>query len=262
MNILFIGDITGKPGRKVLQEKLYYVKKEYSVDFTIANAENVSHGVGITYDTLKECEVAGIDFFTSGNHVFRQVEIIPHIEDDDLPLVRPANYPSYYPGKGFKTIEFNGKRILIVNLLGQVFMGTDIDNPYRAIDEILKTEKEGADISLVDIHAEATSEKVALGFYLDGRVNAVVGTHTHVQTADEGLLKGGTAYITDVGMTGPKDSVLWVKPEVIIDKALYPYRHIRYEIQEDGPLMINAVVIGIDDVTNKTSSIERVFKVY
>lgn len=259
MNILFIGDITAKPGRQILQSQLYSLKKELHVDFTIANGENMAHGKGITLQTLKECENTGIDFFTSGNHIYRQNEIIAHMEEGELPLIRPANYPSYYPGDGYKVVDFNGKKILIINLIGQAFMGSDILNPFRTADAILEDPSTQSDITIVDMHGEATGEKIALGWYLDGRVNAVLGTHTHVQTADEHILPKGTAYMTDVGMTGPKNSVLWVKKENVIEASLYPYRFIRHEVEESRPYMINAVLLEIDE-HNKTTQIRRIYK--
>jgi len=207
--ILFFGDIVGKIGRKAIKKVIGDYKKKYSPDFIIANAENLAHGTGATESTLNEMLEAGINFFTSGNHIWKKKEIISVFEEKRIPLIRPANYPEGAPGQGYQLVEVGTKKLLVVNLLGRVFMKEDMDCPFRKIDEILKKySKENLSGIFVDFHAEVTSENVAFGFYVDGRVSAVVGTHTHIPTADNKILPQGTAYVTDVGMVGARDSVL------------------------------------------------------
>lgn len=225
MNILCVGDIVGKPGREFINNNLHRLIKEYKVDFVIANGENCAHGVGITRNTYEELLYAGVDVITLGNHTWAKKEVIEFIEDKSN-LIRPANFPFNNPGRGYTIVEKAGFKVAVINLVGRVFMES-YDCPFKKADEILAKLGQEADIIIVDFHAEATSEKLALGWYLDGRVTAVFGTHTHVQTSDERLLPKGTGYITDIGMTGPYNSILGVDKDIIIKKftTLMPVKH-------------------------------------
>lgn len=251
MNILCIGDIVGKPGREFINNRLPKLITEYKIDFVIANGENSAHGVGITRSTYEELLYAGVDVITLGNHAWSKKEVTEFIEDK-LNIIRPANFPSNNPGRGYTILEKHGKRIAVINLCGRVYMDS-YDNPFNKADEILEKIKDKADIIIVDFHAEATSEKLALGWYLDGRVTAVFGTHTHVQTSDERLLPKGTGYITDVGMTGPYDSILGVDKDIIIKKfvTMMPGK---FEVA-DGKAVFCAILLEVDD--NKLKSIKR-----
>lgn len=256
MNILFIGDIFGNPGRNAIRVFLKDLKEEYRVDVTIANAENSAGGKGLTRDIANELLAAGIDFLTMGNHVWDQRSITSFI-DNEPRLIRPANYPIGAPGKGYGIIRAAGQKVGVLNLSGRVYL-PPLDDPFSlSIRWITELAKE-TPIIVVDIHAEATSEKMALGWFLDGKVTAVLGTHTHVQTADARLLDHGTAYITDVGMTGPRDSVLGVKKELIINRFLTQLP-VKFEAAS-GPIQINAVVINVDESTGKALSITPIQK--
>ena len=260
MHILFIGDIFGRPGRTIVREKLPELVKQHSIDLVIANGENAAAGFGITPPLAEELFELGIEVLTTGNHIWDKREIIEYFESADgnpyspaRRVLRPANYPSPLPGWGV----YEGRTrteipYAVLNLQGRVFMSTN-DDPFRVADQVLKQVK--AKVVLVDIHAEATSEKISMGWYLDGRVTAVVGTHTHVPTADERVLPKGTAYLTDVGMTGPYDSVIGVKKEMIINRFL-TNMPARFEAATDD-IRLCAVVIDCDPSTGKSSSIER-----
>lgn len=251
MNILCVGDIVGKTGRDFTSSKLPKLINEYKIDFVIANGENSAHGVGITRSTYDELIYAGVDVITLGNHTWAKKEIIEFIEDKTN-IIRPANFPANNPGRGYTILEKQGKRIAVINLCGRVYMDS-YDCPFAKADEILKKIEGKADIIIVDFHAEATSEKMALGWYLDGRVTAVFGTHTHVQTSDERLLPNGTGYITDVGMTGPYNSILGVEKDIIIKKfvTMMPSK---FEVA-NGNAVLGAVVLELQD--NKLNSIKR-----
>jgi len=253
MNILFIGDVVGRPGRHYLANNLQRIVEENAIDFTIINGENSAGGVGITKSTYDELLSLGADMVTLGNHSWAKKEILEFIEESDK-LIRPANYPNGTPGRGFRIVEKSGRRIGIVNLCGRVFMDC-IDCPFKTIDEILENIKGKADIVIVDFHAEATSEKLAMGWYLDGRVHAVLGTHTHVQTSDERVLPGGTAYITDAGMTGPINSILGVEKDTVIRKFITGMPA-RFEVAS-GDTILGAVSIQLD-ANNKVTGITRV----
>lgn len=270
IKILFLGDIVGKIARKALTTSLQEIQKELQPDLTIANVENLAHGTGITKKTLKEMQEAGIDFFTSGNHIWKKREAKTIFIEGFFPVIRPANYPPSVDGTGEKIIEIWHKgsdgskkakgQLLVMNLLGRVFFQEDMDCPFRKSDEILeKYRNEKLSGIIVDFHAEATSEKVAFAHYLNGRVSAIIGTHTHIATADNQILSGGTAYITDVGMVGAKDSVIGVDKKNILEKFLkqIPVDH---EIPKKGIVIINAVVIEIDECTNKAVKIDRVYR--
>src|SRR5881397_4338145 len=244
-----IGDVVGKLGRRTVRGLLPEIRRERAIDLVIANGENAAGGRGLTPQTAEELFSAGVDIITSGNHVWENREIYP-VLDSDAPIVRPLNYPEGTPGRGV----YQKDGVAVVNLMGRTFMGAHLDCPFRCADRAL-AELHDSRIIIVDLHAEATSEKIAMGFYLDGRVAAVVGTHTHVPTADERVLPGGTAYITDVGMTGPYDSVIGVKKELIVGKFLNNMP-VRFE-PATGDVRLCAVVIDGDETTGKSKKIER-----
>jgi metallophosphoesterase (TIGR00282 family) len=263
--ILFIGDIVARHGRRLIQQVLPGLKEELNVDFVIANGENITTGHGMTTKAVDEMLSAGVDFFTSGNHVWRKPEYIPELNRKDNPVIRPANYLAGTPGRGYEIVKTPFGKILIINLLGSEGIspysgkhgvGYEIESPFLTIDRILQsTKKEKPAVVIVDIHAEWTSEKVALGHYLDSKVTAVLGTHTHVATADNRILPGGTAYVTDVGMTGPLNSVLGIKTDIIVDrfKGGLPQR---FEVAA-GDGLLNAILLTIDG-NGKAISIERI----
>ncbi len=259
MNILFIGDIFGRPGRIIVKERLPEIVKKHSIDLVIANGENSAAGFGITPALAEELFDLGIDVMTTGNHVWDKREIIEYFQmADDNPhsparrLLRPANFPASLPGWGVYEGSKNGVGYAVLDLQGRVFMGSS-DDPFRVVDQLLA--KVTAKIVFVDFHAEATSEKIAFGWYLDGRVTAVVGTHTHIPTADEIVLPKGTAYITDVGMTGPYDSVIGVKKELVVEKFLKGMPA-RFEAAT-GDVRLCAVVVQCDDKTGRATRMER-----
>ncbi|TCS83025.1 TIGR00282 family metallophosphoesterase [Tepidibacillus fermentans] len=255
MRILFLGDIVGSPGRNAIAENINKIKQKFRPQIIVANGENAAGGRGITEKILKDLMNLGIHVVTMGNHTWDQKDIYQFI--DHFPhLIRPANYPSGTPGKGYTIINFNAHKLAIINLQGRTFLPA-IDCPFRKVEEILEEiRKETANI-LVDFHAEATSEKQAMGWFLDGKVSAVVGTHTHVQTADERILPKGTAYITDVGMVGPYDGILGMKKEEVIEKFITALPQ-RFEVDKLGRWQLNAVIIDIDLVTGKAKRIERI----
>ncbi len=245
-----IGDVIGKPGRRALQKLVPLVRQECGIDMVIANAENTAGGFGLTLDTAYELLESGVDVLTSGNHIWDQREIIPHM-DGGIPLVRPANYPNA-PGRG----SLVWGDVMVVNLIGRVFL-PPLDCPFRTADQLLNESEAagGPRVIIVDFHAEATSEKQALGWYLDGRVSAVVGTHTHVGTVDTKILPQGTAYVTDVGMTGPADSVIGSDPSAVLERFLSGLPQ-RLTVAR-GPVLMNSVLLDIDVETGKAQSIER-----
>ncbi len=255
VRLLFIGDIVGNPGRTAISRELHRLVDRHSADLVIANGENAAGGFGITSDTAAELLNNGIDLLTSGNHIWDKKDTGALIAREDR-LLRPLNYPPGTPGKGSTVIKTpGGIKVGVLNLEGRVYM-KNLDCPFRAADAELQILKKETDIILVDFHAETTSEKSALGWYLDSRVSALVGTHTHVQTADERILPGGTAYITDVGMTGSFDSVIGVDKNQAIQRFL-TQQSIKFEIPKKD-LRINAVVLGIDTKTGRAVSIERI----
>ncbi len=255
MRILFVGDVIGRPGRQALAKVLPRVVREHDVELTVANGENVAAGIGITESTASELFEAGVNLITGGNHIWDKRDSVAFVSSCDR-LVRPANYPPGTPGVGHGLFTTRKGNILgVVNLQGRVFMQA-VDCPFRIgaklVDELLASTR----VVLVDIHAEASAEKLALGWHLAGRASAVVGTHTHVQTADERILEGHTAYITDVGMTGPDRSVIGVKTELSLARFLTQRPH-RFEVAE-GPCTMNAVLLVIDEETGAATQIERV----
>ena len=256
MNILFIGDIVGRPGRFALKERLDRLVDMHSIDLVIANCENAAAGFGLTIDVAEELFGYGINALTSGNHIWDKRDIVDFL-DTEPRVLRPANYPGEVPGRGSGVFETNtGVKVGIINLEGRVFMN-DLDCPFQAADRLVSAMQD-VDVIFVDMHAEATSEKMAIGWYLDGRVSAVVGTHTHVQTADERILPDGTAYISDVGMTGSRDGVIGMRREPIIEKFL-TQRPVRFEVAKKNP-MLCAVVIDIDEATGMARQIKRVME--
>lgn len=253
MNVLFIGDIVGNPGRKVVREVISALRREMPIDYCIANGENSAGGVGITYPVAQDLYKCGIDALTLGNHTWSKREVTNFI-DSDSKIARPANYPQELPGKGYVVID--GK-LGIINLLGRVYM-ENVDCPFKVLDRELEHLKKQVKVIIVDIHAEATSEKCALAWYADGRVSCVLGTHTHVQTADERILPCGTAFITDVGMTGPYEGILGVDKKIVLEKFL-SYMPVKFEMAK-GSVQFNAVHMEIDEKTGKTVSIKRIYR--
>jgi len=255
MKILVIGDVVGKPGRQALKTLLPQIQKKERIDFTIVNIENAAGGAGITPKVIDELFGLEIDVLTAGDHIWDRREIL-NVIDTTAKFLRPANYPDGVPGTGHCIVEKNKKTIGIINLLGRVFMKPVVDCPFKKATQIIKNIKTRASIILVDMHAEATSEKIALGHFLDGEVSAVIGTHTHVQTADEKVLAQGTAYITDIGMCGPCDSVIGQKKEKIIERFLTGMP-IRFEVASEG-VELQGVIIDVDEKTGKAKSIEKI----
>jgi metallophosphoesterase (TIGR00282 family) len=256
MKILFIGDIFGNPGRDTIKKVLPKIKAEHKPDFVIANAENTTHGNGFSPETISELQKSGVNFFTLGDHAWGNHDGILKMDDPKFPVIRPANFPpKNVPGRGYAVVDGPMMtKILIINLMGRVFMKRDFDCPFRALDQILEqTRHENLSAIIVDFHAEATSEKYALGFYADGRVSAVLGTHTHVATNDLRILDGGTAYISDVGMVGPYDSVIGVKKEIII-RSFLTQMPVKHEPETSGKMVFNSVLLEIDEKTKKTIS--------
>lgn len=254
MKILFIGDIVGSPGREILSEYLPRLRKKYQPDLIIANGENTTNGKGLNEKHYQELVHQGIQIITMGNHTFAQKQIFDYI-DESTRLIRPANYPKYTPGAGYTSIDINGQPVVVINVQARTFMPT-LECPFEKMDHIL-AEIDPRAIVFVDFHGEATSEKIAMGWYLDGRVQAVVGTHTHVPTADARILPKGTAYITDVGMTGPYDAILGVVKESVIKKFITSLP-IRFEVDEAGRKQLCAVVIEIDEKARKAIKIEPI----
>lgn len=251
MNILFIGDIFAKPGRRALKELLPSIKKKHEIDLVIANGENASGGVGINEKCYREILKYGVDVITTGNHVYKHKDIYPILRKEESKIIRPVNYPIDDPGKGYIILE---NKVAIVNLAGRLFLKEKCECPFRVIDRTLVEIKQQAKIIIVDIHAEATAEKRALGWYLDGRVSAVIGSHTHIQTADEQILPEGTAYITDVGMTGAHESVIGIEKDLAIKKFLTDTKVEFKPSKKD--VRLQGVVVEIDE--GKVVSIERV----
>lgn len=261
MKIFFIGDIFGEGGRETVKAVLPGLKEKYSPDLVISNAENLTHGSGFSYDSIQEMIDAGIDFFTSGNHAWSNADGLKHLDDKSFPVLRPANFsPFPLPGRGYEIVKCkNGEKVLIINLIGRIFMKKNFECPFLVTDRILD-EVAGEDLSavFVDFHAEATSEKEALGYYLEGRVSALIGTHTHVATADARILDEGTAYMSDVGMTGPINSVIGVKKDIIISSFLTQL-HAKHKPETSGPMIFSGVVIEVDSSTKKALNIEHVY---
>ena len=254
MRILFIGDIVGKIGRNAISTYLPKLKQEYRPTVSIVNAENAAHGKGLTEKIYKQLLREGVDFMTMGNHTYGQREIYEFI-DEAKRMVRPANFPSEAPGVGMRIIQINDIKLAIINLQGRAFM-QDIDDPFKKADELVKEAQNVTPYIFLDFHAETTSEKNAMGWYLDGRVRAVVGTHTHIQTSDNRILPSGTGYITDVGMTGFYDGILGINRDEVIERFItsLPQRHV---VPDNGRSVLSGVIIDIDK-NGKTTNIERI----
>jgi metallophosphoesterase (TIGR00282 family) len=253
MKVLMIGDVVAKPGRVAVLERIQDLREQYDIDLAIMNAENLAGGFSVTPSLCEQLFAAGIDVMTSGNHIFDKKEAIPYIGRQPR-LIRPANYPPNTPGSGMWTGVIQNTQVAVINLMGRVFMPPS-DDPFRAADRLLESLSRETRVRIVDIHAEATSEKVAMGWYLDGRVSAVVGTHTHVQTADEKLLPEGTAYLTDVGMTGSYSGVIGMNKEDVI--ARFTSAIARRAEHSTSQARICAVVLDIDQETGKARNIVR-----
>lgn len=260
--ILFVGDIVARHGRRVVKKVLPELRNELGINFVIANGENLTTGWGMTKKAADEMFAAGVDFFTSGNHIWRKEEFTEELEKRDTQVIRPANYPKGTPGVGFKFVETDLGKIAILNLLGKEGIRTrrgepeDVESPFNSVDRLIEEiKKENPIVVILDFHAELTSEKVAMGHYVDGRVTAVFGTHTHVPTADLRILPKGTAYVSDVGMTGPIESVLGVKTDIIVErfKGEIPRK---FEVAE-GEGVLNSVLLTLDE-SGKVLGFERV----
>jgi len=254
MDILFIGDIVGRPGRQILTQYLPELKKKTKVDLVVANGDNLAGGIGHTPETIKELVDAGVDLVTSGNHWTSKKESYESAGDSSLPIIRPANFPGDIPGKGYEILQIRTKKVLVINLIGQVFMNQFVNDPFREFDAILeKTKAENPDIILVDYHAEATAEKNAFGLYVDGRATAVLGTHTHVPTADASVMPKGTGYLTDVGMVGALHSVIGFNSEEII-KAHLNSTPFKLVVPEPEKVCINYALVHTADKTMTNES--------
>ncbi|MBI5742219.1 MAG: YmdB family metallophosphoesterase [Candidatus Niyogibacteria bacterium] len=257
MKILFFGDIVGKAGRMGVKKLLPVWEKEHAPDLIVANVENIAHGIGITRQYLEELLAQGVDVMTGGNHIVEGKEALKLLDDPALPLIRPANVGSSWTGRGFITIQAHDETpVTVVNLIGQSGMRDNYNSPFEAIETILAREDMKQSVILVDWHAEMTSEKKLLGHYLDGRVVAVLGTHTHVPTADEQILPGGTAFISDVGMAGSFNSIIGVQVARAIERIAKGLPA-KFEVEESGPAEVNAVLIEIDPTTKKALWIKR-----
>jgi hypothetical protein len=254
MKILFFGDVFGKPGRKIVKNHLAELKNEFAIDVVIANGENLAQGKGITEKTCAELFHVGVNAFTSGNHLWDQNSSLDYIKKETR-IVKPLNFPQKAPGFDHLILDVDNSKLAILCVVGQSFMAPAAF-PFEKLSEILPKIQETTPNILIDYHAEATAEKRVLGFLLDGKISALIGTHTHIQTADEEILPSGTAYITDVGMTGPHDSVIGTKKDIILEKVLTGVPK-RFEVANSG-LQINAVVIEIEDDSGKAVSIERI----
>jgi metallophosphoesterase (TIGR00282 family) len=253
LTVICVGDVFGEPGRRAVQMLLPKLKKQHEADLAVVNVENSASGFGVTPLIARAFLEQGVDVMTSGNHIWDKKEIIPYIGKENL-LLRPANYPPGTPGAGSIVVKAGPHKVAVLNLMGRVFL-PQLDCPFRKADEELERLRAETSIIVVDMHAEATSESQAMGWHLDGRVSVVVGTHRHVQTADERLLPKGTAYITDLGLTGPTDSVIGVEPELALARFLSGMPN-RFEPAK-GPAMLQGAVIRIDPETGRGLSIER-----
>jgi len=259
MQILFIGDIVGKPARKATKIILEKLKEEYQVDLIITNGENLAHGKGMSEKTMNEMIEAGIDFFTSGNHIWSNRSFLPLLDEKKTPAIRPANYPPEVPGRGFEVIKTKKKEdLLLINLQGRVFLHPDLDCPFRILEKILNDHKKIKNV-IVDFHAEATSEKYALLRNFDGRISAILGTHTHIQTNDAHITGQGTAFVCDTGSVRAQNSVLGVQSDIIVEKFL-TQMPIHHEIAEEGPIIFNAVRLLLDAKKGQATEIELINK--
>jgi metallophosphoesterase (TIGR00282 family) len=253
---MIIGDVVGSPGREALKRCVALLREQHQIHACIANGENAAGGFGLTAQTAEEMFAGGIDFITGGNHIFDKRDFGEYLESSNR-VIRPANYPPDVPGRGAGTFAADGVTVGVLNLMGRTFM-PPMDDPFRCADAMVSDLRRRTPVIVVDLHAEATSEKVAMGRYLDGRVSCVVGTHTHVQTADEQIFPGGTAYISDLGMTGPMDGVIGMEQGAVLDRFLTGLSE-RFNVQKSGMKQFNAAVVSIDRVTGKATEIKRIF---
>ena len=258
MKILFIGDIVGKIGRRIVKEKLDYFVEKYDIDFVIANGENATHGKGLIYNHYNELINAGVDVITLGNHYESKNEITRYIDRVDR-LVRPVNLVKSFPGEGSVIFDFDGINVRVTNILGEAFINEQVNNPYYAMLEVM-SEDEQVNIDIIDFHGEATAEKMAFARAFDGKVSAVLGTHTHVQTNDARILPKGTAFISDVGMCGEYDSVLGFETESVVKKVVYGGES-KFQLHDEGKGLFSAVVIDIDEVTGLARDIFSIYYV-
>jgi len=253
---MIIGDVVGSPGREALKRCVSLLREQHQIHACIANGENAAGGFGLTAQTAEEMFAGGIDFITGGNHIFDKRDFGEYLESSNR-VIRPANYQPALPGRGAGTFAADGVTVGVLNLMGRTFM-PPMDDPFRCADAMVSDLRRRTPIIVVDVHAEATSEKVAMGRYLDGRVSCVVGTHTHVQTADEQIFPGGTAYISDLGMTGPMDGVIGMEQGAVLDRFLTGLSE-RFNVQKSGMKQFNAAVVSIDRGTGKATEIKRIF---
>ncbi len=261
MKFLVFGDVVGTLGRKVVSQELPKLREEYGIDAVIVNIENMAHGRGISPDTMQEAFTWNAFAFTTGDHAWDNAQGIDILSDVAVPIIRPANYPAPVPGRGYVVLQCGAFEVAVINLQGQVMFKNNPDNPFHAIDDILKQpDVARSAIKLVDFHAEATSEKRGFGWYIDGRVSAMWGTHTHVPTADAQILPKGTGYITDVGMNGAYESIIGMDPKVPIKQFLNQLRG-KMEPPEAGPMELNAVLLEIDQLSGKTNAIAHIRRI-
>ncbi|MBV8066706.1 MAG: TIGR00282 family metallophosphoesterase [Candidatus Eremiobacteraeota bacterium] len=256
LNLLIVGDVVGSPGREVLKRCVSLLREQHRVHACIANGENAAGGFGLTAQTADEMFASGVDFITGGNHIFDKREFGEYLETSNR-VIRPANYPPAAPGRGAATFTADGVSVAVLNLMGRTFM-PPTDDPFRCADACIADLRSRTPIVIVDVHAEATSEKIALGRYLDGRVSCVFGTHTHVQTADEQILPGGTAYISDLGMTGPTEGIIGMEARAVLDRFLIGLSE-RFSVQKSGPKQFCGAVVSIDPKTGRANEIKRIF---
>ena len=256
MNILAVGDIVGNSGVNKLKLELQDIKNEYNIDFVIVNGENAAEGMGITIKNFKDILSAGADCITMGNHTWGKKEIFQIV--DEPQLLRPLNYPEGVCGKGYNIFNCENKKIAVINAMGRAEINVQTENPFLQVKKVVDKIKNEVDMIFLDFHAEATAEKQAMGYFLDGEITAMFGTHTHVQTADEKILEKGTGYITDIGMTGPKNSVLGMDRDAALKRFLTTLPE-KYKIA-DGETMLNGCIFKLDDNTNKVIQIERIVK--
>ena len=259
MRILFIGDIVGKIGRRIVKDKIDYFVKKYDIDFVIANGENATHGKGLNYNHYHEIINSGVDAITLGNHYDSKSEIRHYINRVDR-LIRPLNLVTSFPGEGSIVFDVDGISVKVVNILGEAFMGEPVNNPYYAMLENMSDEDQQATITIVDYHAEATAEKMGFARAFDGKISAVLGTHTHVQTNDARILPNGTAFISDVGMCGEYDSVLGFETDSVINKTVYG-RDSKFQLNEEGKGIFSAVVIDVNEISGLANDIYSIYYV-
>lgn len=262
IRVLYIGDVSGKPGRHVLRDTLPQIREDHDIDLVVTDIENIAHGRGATVKTVKEIMSYGVDFMTGGNHIWRRPDFEELLSSGEYPIIRPANYPEDVVGKGYDIVDLGKKgKVAFIIILGRAFINdSSTTDMIRPVEKIL-SELEDEDLNgiVLEIHAETTSEKIATALYFDGKISAVVGTHTHVPTADERILPEGTGFITDIGMVGVMNSSLWVKPEIVQQQLMYPYAP-RYDIEEEGKRRFDSVILDIDS-KNSCNKIQRLNKI-